>query len=177
MTEQDLTKKILRDAKQQAKDLITAAEKQADNQVAAAEQKAAARQAAALQQGQADLDYRKVQQQRAHEVACIKAQINAQQQWVDRAFAQAREKLLHASDKEIQSLVAAYTKKYAHDGDKILIAEAWSHALPQLPTTATIAGGIIIENKTYRLELDIDSILAELREPLAPTVAEMLGVI
>ena len=46
-----------------------------------------------------------------------------------------------------------------------------------LPTTAVIQGGLIIENQTYRLEFDIDSILAELREPLAPTIAEMLGVL
>ena len=177
MTEQDLTKKILRNAKQQAQSLITAAEQQAAAQIAAAEQQATTRQAAALAKGQADLNNRKMQQQRAHEVAQIKAHINAQQAWIDTAFATAREKLLHASATEIQQIVAAYTQKYARPGDKITLAADWGHALPELPTTTAIAGGIIIENATYRLELDVDSILHELREPLAPVIAEMLGVL
>jgi len=177
MTEQDLTKKILRDANKQAKDLVTAAEQHAAKQIFVAKEQAAARKTEALEQGQANLDFRKTQQQRAHEVLQIKAQINAQQGWIDRAFNQAREKLLHASDEEIKNIVQAYTQKYAQSGDKILIAKAWSHALPDLPTTTAIASGIIIENKTYRMELDIDSILAELREPLAPTIAKILGVL
>ncbi len=176
MTEQDLTKKILRDANKQAKDLIAAAEKQAEQQITAAKDAADARQTAAIEKGKADLAYRQTQQARAHEVEQIKAQINAQQQWIDQAFAQAREKLLHASDQDIQRLVDTYTQKYAQKGDKILIAKAWSHALPKLPTTTAIEGGIIIENDTYRMELDVDSILNELREPLAPVVAEILGV-
>lgn len=176
MTEQDLTKKILRDAKQQANHLITTAEQHAAEQITAAQAQADTRRANALAKGQAGLEYRKTQQQRAHEVARIKAQINAEQAWVDQAFQTAREKLLHASDKEIQAIVAAYTKKYAQAGDKITIAKNWSHALPDLPTTAAINSGIIIENPTYRLELDMDSVLNELREPLAPTVAQILGV-
>lgn len=176
MTEQDLTKKILRNAKQQAKELVTAAELHAAEQITAAENQATARRQMALKEGQDGLAYRKIQQQRAHQVARIKAQINAQQDWVDRAFVAAREKLLKATDSEIKAIVNAYTKKYAQPGDQILIAENWAHALPELPT-ATINGGIIIENKTYRIEMDIDSILAALREPLAPIVAEMLGVL
>ncbi len=58
-----------------------------------------------------------------------------------------------------------------------MVAKAGAYALPKLPTTDAIQGGIIIENPTYRLELDVDSILNELREPLAPTVAEILGVL
>lgn len=176
MTEQDLTKKILRNANQQAKDLIAAAQAQADAKIAEAEQQATARKNAAIGKGKADLAYRQTQQKRAHEVAQIKAQINAQQQWIDQAFSQAREKLLHASDQDIKRLVDTYTKKYAVSGDKIVVAKAWAHALPKLPTTDAIQGGIIIENPTYRLELDVDSILNELREPLAPAVAEILGV-
>ena len=177
MTEQDLTKKILRDANQQAKDLITTAEKHAAEQIATAHAQAEARRVAALEKGQADLAYRKTQQQRAHEVAQIKAQINEEQAWIERAFTTAREKLVHASDEEIKTIVDTFTKKYAHDGDKIIIAKNWGHAFPDLPTADNIQGGIIIENQTYRLELDIDSILAELREPLAPTIAKMLGVL
>ena len=177
MTEQDLTKKILRKANQQAKDLITVAEHRATEQIAVAETQAKNRREVALAQGQAGIALRKTQQQRAHEVARIKAQINAQQAWIDRAFAIAREKLLHASDTEIKNLVAVYTKKYAQPGDTVLIAANWAHAMPELPTTTTIQSGIIIENQTYRIELDIDSILAELREPIAPAVAEILGVI
>lgn len=177
MTEQDLTKKILRDAKQQANNLISTAEQRAAEQIAAAETQADNRKKAALAKGQADLEFRKTQQQLAHEVACIKAQINAEQNWVDRAFAAAREKLLKASNAEIKALVTHYTQKYAQPDDNVFIAEAWAHAMPELPTTPTIVGGIIIENQTYRLELDVDSILNELREPLAPTVAEMLGVL
>ena len=176
MTEQDLTQKILRDARRQAKDLIDAAEKQAAAQIVTAEQNATARKKAAIEKGQADLKYRQIGQARAHEVAQIKAQINAQQQQIELAFNQAREKLLHASDTDIKRFVDAYTKKYAQPGDKISIAKAWSHALPKLPTTTAIAGGIIIENNTYRLELDVDSILTSLRETMAPTIAEILGV-
>lgn len=177
MTEQDLTKKILRNAKQQANDLISAAEKRASEQIAAAQAQADERKKLALKQGQDSLEYRKTQQKRAHEVSCIKAQINAQQDWIEQAFTTAREKLLNASKQEIQTIVDAYTKKYAKPGDKILIAKNWAHAFPKLPTTTAINGGIIIENQTYRLELGIDNILAELREPLAPTVAEILGVL
>lgn len=177
MTEQDLTKKILRDANQQAKDLITAAEQRATEQIDAARAQTEARRVAALEKGQANLAYRKTQQQRAHEVAQIKAQINEEQAWIERAFTTAREKLVHASDEEIKTIVGTFTKKYAHDGDKIIIAKNWAHAFPDLPTVDNIQGGIIIENQTYRLELDIDSILAELREPLAPTIAKMLGVL
>lgn len=176
MTEQDLTQKILRDANRQAKSLIAAAEKQAAAQILAAEQNASDRKTAALQRGQADLRDRQTQQTRAHEVAQIKAKINAEQQQIDTAFAQAREKLLHASNQDIKRLVDTYTKKYAHQGDKILIAQAWSHALPDLSTTDAIAGGIIIENDNYRLELDVDSILATLREPLAVEIAKILEV-
>ena len=177
MTEQDLTKKILRDAERQAKELINAAEKQATAQILTAEQNATARKTAALQKGRADLAYRQTERERAHAVAQIKAKINAEQQQIDLAFNQAREKLIHASAPEIKRLVDTYTKKYAHPGDKITLAKNWSHALPKLPTTTAIAGGMIIENDTYRLELDVDSILGELREPLAPKVAEILGVL
>ncbi len=177
MTEKELTKKIIRNAKQQASDWVTAAEQRAAEQIASAHKQAEQRLTAALAKGQANIDFRKTQQQRAFEVARIKAQINAQQEWIDRAFAIAREKLLAASDQEIRVIVDHYTKKYAQPTDKILLAAAWSHALPMLPTTAVIQGGLIIENQTYRLEFDIDSILAELREPLAPTIAEMLGVL
>ncbi len=176
MTEQDLTKKILRNAEQQAKDLVAAAEQRATEQLNTAHAQADTRRTAALEKGQASLAFRKTQQQRAYEVAQIKAQINAEQAWIDSAFATAREKLVHASDEEIKTIVAAFTKKYAQDGDKIIIAKNWAHALPDLPTTDNIQGGIIIENQTYRLELDIDSILNELREPLAPTIAQILGV-
>lgn len=177
MTEQDLTKKILHDANKQAATLIDDAEQRAAKQLFVAKEQAAARKAEALEQGQANLAYRQSQQQLAHEVAKIKAQINAEQSWVDQAFNQAREKLLHATDKEIKELVDAYTKKYAHPGDKILIAKNWAHACPKLPTTAAIDSGIIIENATYRIELDVDSILNELREPLAAPVAKILGVL
>ena len=177
MTEQDFTKKILRNAKQQAKDLVTAAEQRANEQLAVANSQAEARKNMALAKGQASLEYRKMQLQRAHEVECIKAQINAKQDWVERAFNQAREKLVHASDQEIKALVEAYTKKYAKAGDKISIAKNWAHALPNLESTTAIDSGIIIENQTYRIELDIDSILNELKEPLAPTVAKILGVL
>lgn len=176
MTEQDLTKKILHSANQQAKNLITEAEEHAAEQIAAAKKQADARRKAALAKGKANMAYRETQQQRAHEVARIKAEINAEQGWVDRAFEAAREKLVHASDKEIKELVDTYTKKYAKKGDKVLIAEDWAHAVPNLPTTPAIKSGIIIENDTYRIELDIDSILNELREPLAPAVAQILGV-
>ncbi|MCM1404017.1 MAG: V-type ATP synthase subunit E [Prevotella sp.] len=177
MTEQDLTKKILRNANQQAKDLLATAQAQADAKIAEAQAQATVRKNTALKKAKADLAYRQTQQKRAYEVAQIKAQINAQQQWIDQAFNQTREKLLHATKTEIQRLVDAYTQKYAQPGDKIVVAQAWAHALPQLPITDTIAGGIIIENPTYRLELDVDSVLNALREPLAPSVAEILGVI
>lgn len=177
MTEQDFTQKILKKAQQQAAQLVATAEQQSAAQIAAAQEQAAARQAAALKKGQEDLAYRKEQQILAHEVATIKARINAQQNWVDQAFAAAREKLIHASSTEIKQIVEAYTKKYAQVGDKITLAANWGHALPKLPTTDQIAGGLIIENPTYRLELDVDSILNELRDPLAPTVAEILGVL
>lgn len=176
MTEQDLTKKILRNAKQQAKDLVTAAEQRAAEQIANAQAQADHKRETALAKGQADLAYRKVQQQRAHDVARIKAQINAKQAWIDRAFATAKDKLVHASAKEIKTLVDALTQKYAQAGDKVLIAQNWAHAIPNLETTTAIDSGLIIENQTYRIELDIDSILNELKEPLAPTVAEILGV-
>ncbi len=176
MTEKELTKKILRNAKQQAQDLITAAEQRATEQITHARAQAEVRRAKALAKGEADLTYRKTQQQRAQEVARIKAQINAQQVWIDRAFQQARTKLINANQQTIKTLVTNLTQKYAQPGDTITIAKNWSAALPELPTTPTIAGGIIIENKTYRLELDVDSILAELREQVAPTVAEILGV-
>ncbi len=177
MTEQDLTKKILHDARQQAKNLVTAAEQRAAEQLNVARAQADDKRRAALAKGQAGLAYRQMQQERAHEVARIKAQINARQTWIDQAFATAKEKLIHATDAEIQNLVDTYTKKYAQSGDKILIAQNWAHALPKLPTTPTIEAGIIIENPNYRIELDVDSILNELREPLAPTLAEMLGVL
>lgn len=177
MTEQDLTKKILHDARQQAKELITAAEQRATEQLKTARTQADDKRRAALAKGQASLAYRQTQQERAHEVARIKAQINARQFWIDQVFANAREKLLHATDAEVKNLVDTYTKKYAKTGDKIIIAKNWAHALPELPTTTMIDGGIIIENPNYRIELDIDSILNELREPLAPTLAEMLGVL
>ena len=176
MTEQDLTKKILLHAKQEASHLLADAEQRASEQINTARTQAATRREAALKKGQAGLAYRRTQQQRAHEVATIKAQINAKQTWLDHAFAAAREKLIHASSQEIKNIVDAYTQKYAQPGDKILIAENWAHALPALPTTDTISGGIIIENTKYRIELDLDSILNELREPLAPTIAEILGV-
>lgn len=177
MTEQDLTRKILRNANQQAKELVATAEQHAAEQISAAKAQAEARYNIALEKNQSNLAYRKEQQQRAHEVEQIKAHINAQQDWVDRAFKQARENLIHASDAEIKTIVDTYVKKYAKHGDKILVAKNWAHALPTYPTTDTIQGGIIIDNETYRIELDIDSILTELREPLASTVAEMLGVL
>ena len=177
MTEQELTQKILRDANKQAKTMITAAKQHAEKQLFVAKEQAAARKAEALEQGQANLAYRQSQQQLAHEVSKIKAQINAEQGLIDQAFATAREKLLHATDKEIKELVDTYTKKYAKTGDKVLIAKNWAHACPKLPTTAAIQSGIIIENPTYRIELDIDSILNELREPLAAPVAKILGVL
>ena len=135
MTQQELTKKIIRNAKQQAKDVITAAEQRATEQIESAQKQANQRCETAWAQGQAKLAYRKLQQQRAHDVALIKAQINAKQAWIDRAFANAREKLYQASAQEIQTLVKTYTTKYAHPGDKITIAKNWSHALPDLPTT------------------------------------------
>lgn len=177
MTEQDLTKKILRNAKQHAQELVTTAEQRAAEQIADAQAQAEQRRATALAQGKADLAYRKEQQQRAHEVTRIKTVINAKQAWVTRAFDMAREKLIHADDREIQAIVQAYIKKYAQAGDKILIAQNWAHALPDLAVTTDINSGIIIENQTYRIELDIDSILAELKDPLTPTVAEILGVL
>lgn len=177
MTEQDLTKKILRNAKQHAQELVTTAEQRAAEQIADAQAQAEQRRATALAQGKANLAYRKEQQQRAYEVTRIKAEINTKQAWVTRAFDMAREKLMHADDHEIQVIVQAYIKKYAQTGDKILIAQNWAHALPDLPVTTAIDSGIIIENQTYRLELDIDSILAELKDPLTPTVAEILGVL
>lgn len=177
MTQQELTKKILRDAKQQAKTLVTAAEQKAAERIATAQTQAEQRRTAALAQAQADLTYRKTQQQRAHEVARIKAQSNAKQIWIDRAFTQAREKLVNADAKTIQEMVTTYTKKYAQPGDQILVAQAWSAALPDYATTNTIASGIIIENPTYRVELDIDGILAELKADITPTVAEILGVL
>ena len=176
MTEQDLTKRILRQAHQQAKTMVDAAEQHAAEQIATAETQATVRRTIALEKSQAGLAVQKVQQQRAHEVAHIKARINAQQTWIDRAFDVAREKLQHASNSEIQTIVKTYTEKYAKPGDQILIAENWAHALPELPT-ATINGGIIITNQTYRIELDLDSILAELRDAIAPTIAEILGVL
>lgn len=177
MTEQDLTKKILRNAKQQAKDLINTAEQHSAEQITQAQSRANQRREAALAQGKTNLEYRKVQQQRAHEVTRIKAEINAKQAWVEQAFATAREKLLHADTAEIKTLVDTYIKKYAQPDDQILIAQNWAHALPKLPVTQAIESGIIIENPTYRLELDMDSILAALKDSIAPTVAEILGVL
>lgn len=177
MTEQDLTKKILHDAKQQAQNLITTAQQKAEAQITDAQENAMARKNIALQKAQAELDQRKTQQVRANEVLQIKSLINAQQKQIDLAFSQAQEKLLHASDDEIRQFVKHYTQKYAQPNDKVIIAQAWSTALPDLPTTDTISGGIIIENDTYRFEFDIDSILNELRADLAPEVAKLLGVI
>lgn len=177
MTEQELTQKILRDTNRQAKALITAAETQAEAKIVTAEQNAAQRKITAIQKGQDDLNYRQLQQSHIYEVANIRAQINAQQAQIEQAFTQAREKLLHATPEDIRKFVDLYQQKYAKAGDKILVAKAWSHAVPQLPITTTIEAGIIIENDSYRYELDIDSILQELRGSLTPEIAKILGVI
>ncbi|MCQ2381936.1 MAG: hypothetical protein MJ054_01385 [Clostridia bacterium] len=177
MTEQDLSKKILHRATQHAKELISSAEQHAEQQISDAKKQAEVRKAKALSDGQASLAYRQVQQENAYEVAKIKAKINAQQAWVDRAFSAARQKLLNASVEEIKTIVETYIQKYAQPNDKISIATNWSQALPNLPTTTAIQSGIIIENDIYRIELDIDGILHELKDEISPAVAEILGVL
>ena len=71
MTEQDLTKKILQNAKQEANHLIVAAEQRATEQLNEARTQAEKRRTTALAQGQTNLAYRKTQQERAHEVEKI----------------------------------------------------------------------------------------------------------
>lgn len=177
MTEQELVKKIIKQAEKQAAALITAAHAQADAKVTAAQERAKQRTKEAVAAAQAKLAGQRTEQQKAHEVAVIKAQINAKQAVIDQVFNQVRDNLNHADAATIKKLFTALTQKYAQPGDQITVATNWAKALPGYPTTATITGGIIIENATYRIDLSIDAILATLRPDLTTTVANLLGVL
>ena len=176
MTEQQLTNKIIKDAKRQAAALVAAAESQARAQLADAAQQTEQRHATALAAAKARLATRTEQQARANEVTLIKARINAQQAVLDAAFAQARAQIVNAPTAQIKSLVDGWLRQYAHDGDQITVAENWGKIFPNYPTTTTVENGIIITNKIYRIELTVDELLHELREQIALTVAGQLGV-
>lgn len=177
MTEQQLTNKIIKNAEKQAAALVQTAKDQADAQITAAQAVAEERHAAAVQQAQAKLSEQTAQLQKAHEVDLIKARINARQAVMSQAFAQVRDQLLHAKPADVKKIVDALLAKYAGPQDTILIAREWAKAMPHLTPTDTIVGGIIIQNPTYRLELSVDVLLANLRADIELEVAQILGVI
>ena len=177
MTEQELVKKIIKQAEKQAAHLIATAHAQADAKIAAAQERAGQREKDALAAAQTKIAEQRTEQQKAHEVAVIKANINAKQAVIDQVFNQVRDNLNHADVATINQLFTTLTQKYAQPGDQITVATNWAKALPNYPTTATIAGGMIIENATYRIDLSIDAILATLRPALTTTVANLLGVL
>ena len=176
MTEQQLTKKIINDAKKQAASLVATAESQARAQLVTAQKQAEQHQTAALAAAKARLATRAEQQARANEVTLIKARINAQQKVLDAAFARARAQILGAPTAQVQSMVNGWIKQYAHDGDQIMVAENWAKLFPNYPTTTAVESGIIITNAVYRIELTVDELLRELREQIALPVAQQLGV-
>ena len=176
MTEQQLTNKIIKDAKRQAAALVAAAESQARAKLADAAKQAEQRHATALADAKARLATRTEQQARANEVTLIKARIDAQQAVLDAAFARAREQIVNAPTAQIKSLVDGWLQQYAHDGDQITVAANWAKIFPNYPTTTAVENGIIIANKIYRIELTVDELLRELREQIALTVAGQLGV-
>lgn len=176
MTEQQLTNKIIKNAKQQAATLVAAAESQARAKLAAAEKQASERRTTALANAKARLATRTEQQARANEVTLIKARIDAQQKVLDTAFDRAREQIVNAPTTQVKSLVDGWLKQYAHDGDQITVAENWAKIFPNYPTTTAVENGIVIANQIYRIELTVDELLRELREQIALTVAQQLGV-
>lgn len=177
MTEQELTNKIIKNANKQAAALIEDAQNQAQAKLAAAKQTAAERREAALQKGKKDAAIQAEQLKKANEVEMIKARINARQAVMSQAFNQVRDNLLHASNADIKKIVNALVQKYAAPKDTVLVAREWAKAMPNLKATDAITGGIIIENPTYRLELSLDVLLANLREDIELEVAQILGVI
>ena len=176
MTEQQLTNKIIKNAKQQAAALVAAAESQARAKLADAEKQAGERRTTALADAKARLATRTEQQARANEVTLIKARIDAQQKVLDAAFDRARAQIINAPTAQIKSLVDGWLQQYAHDGDQITVAENWAKIFPNYPTTTAVQNGIIIANQIYCIELTVDELLRELREQIALTVAEQLGV-
>ena len=176
MTEQQLTNKIIKDAKKQAAALVATAENQARAQLAAAKEQAQHRHTTALADAKARLNTRAEQQARANEVTLIKARIDAQQKVLDAAFDRARAQIINAPAAKTQSMVNGWLKAYAHDGDQIMVAANWAKLFPNYPTTTAVENGIIIANAVYRIELTVDELLRELRAQIALPVAQQLGV-
>lgn len=177
MTEQQLTQKIIKNAKQQAAALVATAESQARTKLTAAEQQAAARQDQAIAAAKQRLADRQAQQTRADEVTLIKARINAQQAVLDTVFKQARAQIIHAPAEQTQTLVHKWLQQYAQTGDQIAVATEWAALFPDYPTTTAVSYGIVIANNVYRIELTVDEQLHELREQMALSVAQQLGVL
>lgn len=177
MTEQELTNKIIKDAQKQADALVAAAQTAAEQKITAAKLDASARKEAAVKQAKQAQKAREAQLAKANEVELIKARINAKQALMTQAFTTVRDNLRHAQPAEIKKIIQFLVDKYGAPQDTVLVAQAWAAARPDLPTTDALPDGIIIENPTYRIELSLDVLLADLRAQIELEVARLLGVL
>jgi len=155
MNEQYLLDRIIKDAKAEAKKIISLAKENAAGNIAyakqQAEQKITQAQTAAQKVTQRDIDT-------AQAAADIKNRIemlNKKHEIVNQLFDDVKKEIIKANSTQ---LVTSLKKKYARPGDTVTLHD----------------GGIVIANQNYELRLTLDELLSALRTDIEAEVTRIL---